>query len=240
MAVVTASAAPAYTVRRSSRARRARLTISEAGDAVVVLPMRSPERHAHELVDRHLVWIERHRRRLFDRRVALAERPALGEGRTISLGGLPHRVVIRPGERRLRSVVRLADGTLVVELADADDRSVGQVLERWLRTEARRAIRKQLESRAVEMGLSFTAVSIRDQRSRWGSASRRGALSFSWRLLLCPPDVLDYVVVHELAHLRVAGHSAAFWRLVDRFAMDSRAARRWLRENQHETRRALD
>jgi hypothetical protein len=82
-------------------------------------------------------------------------------------------------------------------------------------------------------------LQVRDQKSRWGSASRRGGLSFSWRLILAPPDVLDYVVVHELAHLRWGGHGPRFWHLVEKHYGDHRAARKWLRDHNEELREAL-
>ena len=81
---------------------------------------------------------------------------------------------------------------------------------------------------------------MRDQRTRWGSASPSGALSFSWRLVLAPPEVLDAVVVHELAHLRIRGHGRGFWGLVERHAPQTRASRRWLRDHARELRQALD
>jgi hypothetical protein len=90
------------------------------------------------------------------------------------------------------------------------------------------------------MGLKPTRVTVRDQRSRWGSASRKGTLSFSWRLVMAPPEILDYVVVHELAHLRWAGHGVRFWSLVRRFAPAAEHNRRWLRQNEARLRHALD
>jgi predicted metal-dependent hydrolase len=90
------------------------------------------------------------------------------------------------------------------------------------------------------MGVVAKRVTIRDQRTRWGSASARGTLSFTWRLVMCPPWVLDYVVVHELAHLRIAGHPQRFWRLVERHHPDPRAARKWLRDHHDEIQHALD
>ena len=84
------------------------------------------------------------------------------------------------------------------------------------------------------------AITVRDQRTRWGSASRQGTLSFSWRLVLAPPEILDYVVVHELAHLRWAGHGTRFWSLVRRFAPAADHHRRWLRQNEARLRHALD
>lgn len=206
---------PDYTVRRSARARRSRLTISDDGVAVVVLPMRAAEHEAADLVARHGAWIERHLARLTQRRIRLATRPSLAAGRVLTINGLAQ-------------VVRA--GTAVERVA----------LERRLRRAAKAVITGRVAVRAPELAVSVRGITIRDQRSRWGSASRRGTLSFSWRLVICPPDILDYVVVHELAHLRVAGHTAAFWRLVDRHFPASRDARRWLREHHDEIRHALD
>jgi hypothetical protein len=83
-------------------------------------------------------------------------------------------------------------------------------------------------------------ITIRDQRTRWGSASRSGTLSFNWRLILAPPEVLDYVVVHELAHLRWAGHGKRFWSLVGKHFRNYLGARKWLRDHHDELRHALD
>jgi hypothetical protein len=232
----------AFRIQRSTRARRARLTVTEDGVAVAVLPLRVPERAAFEMVARHSAWIDRQVRRMSERRRVLAARPTLGEGRALLLEGVPHRVIVSrvPGGRA-RSRARL-DGalTVVVEMAPADARTSADVLDAWLRSRARVRIGDQVAWRAAEMGLPMPPISIRDQRTRWGSASRRGGLSFSWRLVLCPLDVLDYVVVHELAHLRVAGHSPRFWALVNRFVADSARRRKWLRDNQDLLRRALD
>jgi len=204
-----------YSVRRSSRARRSRLTITDDGATVVVLPLRAPDQEAADLVARHHSWIKRHQTRLMDQRICLATRPSLAVGRAVTINGVTQ--VIRAGTAAQRSA-----------------------LEDRLRREARSVIGQHVAIHAPELGVSVRRVTIRDQRTRWGSASRRGTLSFSWRLVMCPPEVLDYVVVHELAHLRVAGHSTEFWRLVDRHVIDSRAARRWLREHHHELRHALD
>lgn len=215
--------------------------MTETGEAVVVLPLRAAERVAGQLVTRHSAWLERHMRRIQDRQIELAARPSLLAGRRLTVGGVAHRVeaVARPG--RARSRVRV-DGQvgIVVELAVGDDRTPVGVLEAWLRSRARAELGVRVGERAAQMGLLPRAVSIRDQRSRWGSASRRGTLSFSWRLLLCPPFVIDYVVVHELAHLRVAGHSPRFWSLVERHVPDTAPPRRWLRDHSDELHHAID
>jgi hypothetical protein len=114
------------------------------------------------------------------------------------------------------------------------------VLEAWMRARARQAVEAAIAHHAPGLGVSPTRVTIRDTRSRWGSASRAGRLSFSWRLVLVPPDALETVVVHELAHLRVFGHGPDFWALVAERAPDHRAWRRWLRAHAAELHGALE
>ena len=101
--------------------------------------------------------------------------------------------------------------------------------------EARRAVRELASAVADEeaqaLGVAYARIQVRDQRTRWGSCSPRGTLSFNWRLALAPYEVLDYVVVHELAHLREANHSPRFWRLVESRRPGWREQRAWLREH---------
>jgi predicted metal-dependent hydrolase len=230
-----------YSVRRSTRARRSRLTITDAGQTIVVLPARAPEHEAEDLVRRHRAWIERHTAKITARRRALALRPSLERGRAVTLYGQPREVVVMTTTDRARSRVALdGDGAIRVERSSTDDRPVATLLEAWLRGRARVAIERQARSIAPELGVDFRRITIRDQRTRWGSASRTGTLSFNWRLVLCPPDVLDYVVVHELAHLRISGHGRSFWRLVAKHHAAPDRARRWLRANHDGLRHALD
>lgn len=236
---------PAYRVRRSTRARRARLTIGESGEAIVVLPAGAAERTAAELVAKHARWVEHHRQRIGRRNAALAARPAVGEGRPLRLAGIDHAVVVEKYiEDRRRTTVELAcehePPTIIVRPAADDARATPAIVERWLRDKARRLILERVAARSAEMNVSPAGVSIRDQRTRWGSASHHGTLSFSWRLVLCPPEILDYVVVHELAHLRVRGHSTSFWSLVRRHFPDPERARWWLRDNHAALQHALD
>lgn len=233
-----------YTLRRSDRARHTRLTIRPDGEVVVTLPSRAPERWASDLVRARAGWIDHHQARLIAARDRLAARPSLGAGRVVRLGGLEHEVEVVPagdGRRRSRVVHEdTARPTIRLELAADDARAPAVLLEAWLRSEAREVISRRVAMRERDLGVQPASVAIRDQRSRWGSASRRGTLSFSWRLVMTPAIVLDYVVVHELAHLRQFGHGPAFWRIVQDAAPEADAARRWLRMHEAELRAALD
>ncbi len=107
--------------------------------------------------------------------------------------------------------------------------SISRRIEAWLRGEARRVLTERAGAQAERLGRSPGRISIRDTRSRWGSCSSAGMLSFSWRLILAPPEVLDYVVAHEMAHLAQRGHGAEFWRIVARLTAHMDAGRAWLR-----------
>ena len=229
-----------YAVRRSARARRARLTVSERGEVVVVLPRRAPLDEAARIVGDHGAWLDRHVARMRVERDRLMARPALGAGRILQVDGAPLVVWLLPDAAPARrGSVQLDDGRLLVR-PGAPGHDVAHTLEPWLRARARSRLSERVLVRAPELGVAPGRLSIRDQRSRWASASARGDLSFSWRLILAPPFVLDVVVVHELAHLRIRGHSCAFWSLVERHAPRTQEARRWLRDHAREVRAALD
>ncbi|MEX1345372.1 MAG: YgjP-like metallopeptidase domain-containing protein [Candidatus Limnocylindrales bacterium] len=230
-----------YQVRRSDRARRARITVSREGQVEVVLPRRMPVFEAERLATEHAGWIDRHVARIAAARERLAERPALGEGRVLLVGGAPCRVsaVDARAERPARGRVEEVPGGVIVRLG-LDGRDTAALLEPWLRGRAREMLGERVSAHASGLCVRPGRISVRDQRSRWASASASGALSFSWRLVLAPPFVLDSVVVHELAHLRIRNHSKRFWNLVERHAPRTPEARRWLREHATELRAALD
>ena len=105
----------------------------------------------------------------------------------------------------------------------------GAAIERWYRRSARAEIAPRLDAAVARAGTSYTKLTIRGQRTRWGSCSQTGAMSFNWRLLLAPEPVLDYVVEHEVCHLEVMDHSARFWRLLESRVPDWRDHAAWLR-----------
>ena len=215
------------------------------GDAVVVLPQRAPASAAHQLVAQHADWVRRHVARAREQHNRLAARPSIWAGRPLLIGGVPHLVALDAaaagrasrGRVDVRAVAASGDtigadspACLIRVRLGTDGRTPADLLESWLRGRARDALVASIAVRSASMGVTPTGLAIRDQRSRWGSASRSGRLSMNWRLVLAPPWVLDYVVVHELAHLRVPGHPAAFWAIVRGAYPAADDARRWLRE----------
>jgi predicted metal-dependent hydrolase len=104
-------------------------------------------------------------------------------------------------------------------------------LEAWYRRQGRRIFSERVAYWNAHYGYSYGRITIRDQKSRWGSCSRQGNLNFNWRLLLAPLSVLDYIVIHELAHLKEGNHSSRFWALVGELCLDFRTQREWLRQH---------
>jgi hypothetical protein len=129
---------------------------------------------------------------------------------------------------------------LLVERTPRDRRPTAAILEAWLRERARADLERAIERHAPVLGVTPARVTLRDTTTRWGSCSRKGALSFSWRLVLAPPEALDAVAAHELCHLRVFGHSKAFWTLLATRVPDHATWRRWLRRHAPELHAALD
>jgi hypothetical protein len=218
-----------YTVRRSDRARRARIQVTVDGVEVVV-PRRLPLREVEPFVDAKRAWIERTLRRL---RAAKEERPpaVLADGGSVPYLGreLGLRVRVEPGRTRAH-VARRGDA-LHVAVADEREDAVRAALEQWYRRRARVEVAARLDAATARAGTPYSRLQIRGQRTRWASCSATGGMSFNWRLLLAPPEILDYVVEHEVVHLEVLDHSERFWSLLAARCPEYLAHERWLRQN---------
>ncbi len=206
-----------YRIRRSDRASRVRVSVDARGNVEVVLPRRSPAGAAPAAVAELRPWIERRLREACAVRAALAAR-----GPTLPYLGTP--LQLRPEPARTR-VHRAGD----VLLVPGDAERAPAAIERWYRRAAAKEIAPRLDAAAQALGTTYTKLSVRGQKTRWGSCSSSGAMSFNWRLLLAPEPVLDYVVWHEACHLRVMDHSQNFWALVRRHCPDYEEHRRWLK-----------
>ncbi|MCP9488294.1 MAG: M48 family metallopeptidase [Solirubrobacteraceae bacterium MAG38_C4-C5] len=207
----------AYAVRRSSRARRVRVAVDPRGGVEVVLPGPAPERAAAEAVVELRPWIDRR----------LAEVAAVHDRLAARAGNVPYLdETLRLAPQAGRTRVHRRGDVLHVPAGDARP-----ALERWYRRAARAEVAQRLDAAVAALDTAYTRLTIRDQRTRWGSCSAEGAIAINWRLLLGPAEVLDYVVWHEACHLVIHDHSPAFWSLLEAKAGDQRQARRWLRIN---------
>lgn len=204
-------------VRRNASAKRLILRVdSHTGDIKLTLPPYVGRGAALEFLDRQSDWL-------------LRERAAIDAGQTVEDGailpflGIDHTVVFTGTSPR--RVVRVAGEIHVGGPKDMASKRLAS----WLRREAARELGECAAWHAATLGLTYNRISIGDMKSRWGSCSSAGTLRFSWRLVMAPHKVLDYVAAHEVAHLGEMNHSDRFWALVERCIPDHKTHRRWLR-----------
>jgi hypothetical protein len=206
----------AVTLRRSPRARRISLRVSALdGRITLTLPRGVSEAEGLAFARSKAEWLR-----------AQLDRPGPVEvthGVALPVEGEPHDV--SPGTGR---AVRREGGRLLVPGPAAQ---AGMRAQGWLKALARERLAAAADRHAAALGRPYSRLTLRDTRSRWGSCSQAGALSFSWRLAMAPPEVLDYVAAHEVAHLAEMNHSPAFWDVVRRLYGPHEAERRWLREH---------
>jgi predicted metal-dependent hydrolase len=208
-------------LRRHRQARRYTLRIDAASrEVVLTMPPRGLVREAREFAQKHGAWIAARLKRL-------PQAAPFADGVEVPLRGIPHRIVHRRGARGSVWIEAGDNGEQLLCVAGDTphlNRRVGDFLKRQAARDLDAAARRY----AAALGVKIRRISVRDQSSRWGSCSNTGVLSFSWRLILAPPFVLDYLAAHEVAHLVELNHSPRFWRLVTRIYPDYERAKVWL------------
>jgi predicted metal-dependent hydrolase len=208
-------------VRRHRQARRYTLRIDAASrEVVLTIPPRGSMKEAHDFAQKHGAWIAARLKRL-------PEAKPFAHGTEVPLRGVPHRIEHRRGERGTVWTEAGDNGDMLLCVA-GDAPHVDRRVADYLKREARRDLERESRRCAEALGVRIKRVSVRDQSSRWGSCSSTGVLSFSWRLVLAPPYVLEYLAAHEVAHLVELNHSIRFWRLVKKLYPDPVRAKVWL------------
>lgn len=209
-------------VRRHPGARRLTLRVSRTRRAVIVtLPLQCDLDEAGTFLSRHIDWVR-------ERLDSLPELVPFAHGMMMPLRGEPHAIIFT-GKQRSRVVdVTNVCGRAGEIRVPGDESTAAKRLRHWLLDEAKRDLDVRVSVHAKTLDVRPKRIAVRDQASRWGSCSTTRVLSFSWRLLLAPPRILDYVAAHEVAHLREMNHGPRFWALVKRSVPDYEASKRWL------------
>ncbi len=208
-------------LKRLSTSQRFTLRVRAATrDVLLTMPSRSSLRSAREFAERHAAWIGARLARL-PRPVAFAPSAAL------PFRGVSHTIVHRPGERGVVWTEVGARGPLIC--VSGEKPHIARRVADFLKREARKDIEAAVARHARRIGAAPRRITLRDTASRWGSCSSTGGLNFSWRLILAPPDILDYLAAHEVAHIVHMNHSPAFWKLARRLFPETERAEAWLR-----------
>jgi len=209
-------------VRRHPKARRLTLRVSRTRRAVIVtLPETCDLGEANSFVCRHIDWVK-------ERLTNIPQPVPFNDGERMPLRGEAHRIVFSPacakrGVEILHHERDFPEIAVFGPAARADKR-----LRQWLFQEAKRDLDARVVFHAARLNVKPKRLTVRDQTSRWGSCSSNGSLSFSWRLIMAPPFVLDYVAAHEVAHLREMNHGSRFWALVEKSMPRMEEAKAWL------------
>jgi predicted metal-dependent hydrolase len=209
-------------VRRHPGARRLTLRVSRTSRAVVVtIPVQCDLDEAGSFLNRHIDWVQ-------ERLDSLPDPVPFAHNAVMPLRGIPHRIMFT-GETSTRIVSCAPTNGHWPEI-HVPGTKVGapRRLRDWLFLQARCDLDARVAFHAKRLGLTSKRIAVRDQTSRWGSCSTTGVLSFSWRLVLAPQFVLDYVAAHEVAHLAEMNHGPRFWKLVEKTVPDFESAKTWL------------
>lgn len=221
---------PAYTVRESARARRVRLTVSARDGLVVVVPLRYPSAGIPGIVAGHRRWIERALARMSERRDAVVEGRAELPGR-IEMQGIAESWAVEYAPTAANGVRARETGGAVRMTGAVDDADACRAaLQRFCRSRAEAHLPKMLRALSAEEDLPFAAVTVRAQRTRWGSCSARGNVSLNQQLVFLPPRLVRHVMLHELVHTLRLDHSPRFHHLLARREPDASKLARELRQ----------
>ncbi|MDW9418267.1 M48 family metallopeptidase [Sinorhizobium meliloti] len=211
------------TIRQNARATRMTLRIEPGGRALkLTVPEGLPEREVSAFLIRHQGW-------LMTKLARFSGESELEDGGTILVRGVAHRIE-RTGRLRGLTEALVIDDEAVLRVGGAEEHLRRRIAD-YLKKEARSELERLVAVYAGRTGRRARSLSLKDTRSRWGSCSAEGDLSFSWRIAMAPPKVIAYLAAHEVAHLQEMNHGPRFWALCESLCPETRDAKHWLKRN---------
>jgi len=219
-----------YTVKRSLRAKRVRLEVRPQTGLTAVVPHAYKIGQLPRLLKSKERWISNNlaRYRHFQ---SLSTKKELKSGDTVPYLGRDLELVKRENHSGAGSIT-LEVNTLLVSPKLFKNGILELALERWYRTQAAKLISERIDKLSFQMGISYRRIVIRGQKTRWGSCSHKKNISFNWKLIMAPEPVIDYVIIHELTHLKEMNHSKRFWELVAQYCPRWREYKNWLKQHE--------
>ena len=205
------------------RARRLTLRIDTGGRGLrITVPPGVARREVDRFLIRHQDWLEQ-------RLAKVPRRPNVRPGIKLPIRGVPHRIVHEPGTRGTVTASKKTGEPLLIVHGEREHLS--RRITDFLKRQAKRDIEALVEKHTTAIRKRAKAIRYRDTVSRWGSCTSEGNLSFSWRIMMAPPAVIDYLVAHEVAHLKEMNHGAKFWTLCEKLCPETERCRAWLKRN---------
>lgn len=216
-----------YTLVKALRSS-IRLSVNESGDVRVYAPKTMRLRDIDAFVLSHSADVQAMERKMQQRRAAFEAGHPLEDGSMLLVLGRPTTLRVSVGSRR---TARYTGDELILTAPETDRETLRALIRKALSEAALREIRRLIAVHAPELRVTPGRIAIREQKSRWGSCSDRDNLNFNWKLMLAPPEALEYVVIHELCHLIEFNHSVRFWRLVESRMPHYEQPKKWLKVN---------
>ncbi len=223
-------------LKKSRRAKHLRLQVGPEGRITLTVPWHTPKWAANLFLKEHAIWIEKQFKKIEAQKTL---RPPFNyrTGDLFYYFGEPVTLDIMPSDRKRPTIKIRGDKmciTLYRYITEAEGlQAVKKTIQKFYRGKAEEVIHDRLQFFNEHYGFFYNQVTLRNQKSRWGSCSRLKNLNFNWKLIMAPIEVIDYVVVHELCHLKQMNHSARYWALVAEIIPDHKQRRKWLRENHY-------
>lgn len=211
-----------WPVRSNSTARMRRLSVRVnpiRREVVVTFPPSTSLRNVERFLDQHSKWVEE---RIQQSNLPLPEAPK--DGATLSFMGTEYEI-----RHRKTAQVSIWREEKVLIVSCPQEEQIPPTLKKWIRSIGPYELKPLIDQKAQELGVTYGEVRIKDTWSQWGSCHPKGHLSFNWRLLLAPLDIITYLIAHEVSHLKEANHSVRFWAHVESLCHDYKSARKWLR-----------
>lgn len=233
--VIIDGQAISYIAKRSGRAKYVRLEVRPEMGLIVIIPRFYQPERIPDLLREKLRWVSANLKK-YEHTKRLTNDRVLQCGDTVPYLGREMEVVTQPSNGDSDSVT-VEQNRLVVSLK-AESNRLDQALERWYREQVAQLLPEKVERLSVNMGLTCGRLSIRGQKTCWGSCSGKGNISLNWKLIMAPEAVIDYVIIHELAHLKELNHSRMFWQLVSKYCPEWREHKQWLKDHAAELRLA--
>lgn len=212
------------TIRENERATRITLRIEPGGKALkMTVPYGLHHREVDDFLDRHNSWLK-------SRLSKFSDDGRVIDGASINIRGVPHRIEHTGSLRGVTHIESNGAGEAILRVSGLPD-NLGRRVAAFLKKEARSDLERLVAFHAKAVGKPVRSISMKDTRSRWGSCSHEGNLSFSWRIVMAPESVINYLAAHEVAHLREMNHGPKFWALCERLCPDTETAKNWLKRN---------
>ena len=217
-----------YTIKRSLRAKYVRLEVRPETGLTVVIPRSYKPDQILGLLKEKKRWIT-DKLASYSHIEQSRSNKSLKNGDSVPYLGRDLKVDIRLSEKNIESV-NLERNRLVINQTTGEN-GANLLLERWYRMQVAQLIEEKANEISTRMNLKYGRLAIRGQKTRWGSCSQKGNLNFNWKLIMMPEPVIDYVIIHELAHLKEMNHTKRFWLLVEQYCPQWRKQRKWLKDH---------